>query len=86
MKILSVSEAKMKLSGILESIRSSDQEVIITKNGTPSAVLISPDEYDRLKETSAIIADAALLREIKRGLNELKKKRARLYTLNELFG
>ncbi len=86
MKILSVSEAKMKLSGIVESIRSSDQEVVITKNGAPAAVLISPDEYERLKETSAILADASLLSEIKKGLNELKRKKARLYTLDELFG
>ncbi len=85
MKILSVSEAKMKLSGIVESIRSSDQEVVITKNGAPAAVLISPDEYERLKETSAILADAALLSEIKKGLSELKRKKARLYTLDELF-
>jgi hypothetical protein len=39
MKALSVSEAKMKLSGLIETINATDEEIIITKNGRPAAVL-----------------------------------------------
>jgi len=85
MKILSVSEAKMKLSGLVETVRTTDEEIIITKNGAPAAVLISPEEYDSLKETVAIRSDASLMAEIKNGLQALKTKKARLYTLDELF-
>ncbi|MFC1818741.1 type II toxin-antitoxin system Phd/YefM family antitoxin [Thermodesulfobacteriota bacterium] len=46
MKTLSLSEAKMKLSALVESVKNTDEEVIITKNGTPAAVLISSDEYE----------------------------------------
>jgi len=84
MKTLSVSEAKMKLSALVEAVRSTDEEVIITKNGSPAAVLISPDEFESLKETSAIRSDSSLMSEIKRGLNDLKSKKARLYSLEEL--
>ena len=86
MKTLSLSEAKMKLSGLVESVKSTDEEVVITKNGSPAAVLISPDEFESWRETIAIRSDASLLAEIRKGLKELKQKRSRLYTLDELFG
>lgn len=85
MKILSVSEAKMKLSGLVEAVRSTDEEIVITKNGSPAAVLISPDEFESWKETIAVRSDSSLMNEIKKGLKSLKDKKARLYTLEELF-
>jgi prevent-host-death family protein len=85
MKTLSLSEAKMKLSGLVQGVIDSDEEIVITKNGSPAAVLISPDEFDSLKETNAIRYDAALTEEIRKGLRALKEKEARLYTLDELF-
>ncbi len=85
MKALSVSEAKMKLSGLIDSVNATDEEVVITKNGRPAAVLVSPDEFESLKETVAVRSDLALMKEIKKGLKALKMKRAKLYTLEELF-
>jgi len=85
MKTLSLSEAKMKLSGLVEEVKTTDEEVVITKNGSPAAVLISPDEFESLKETIAVRSDAALTNEIRKGLKALKEKRSRLYTLDELF-
>jgi prevent-host-death family protein len=86
MKVLSVSEAKMKLSGLIEAVNATDEEVVITKNGRPAAVLISPDELDSLKEAVAVRSDSALMKEIKKGLRAFKMKRTKLYTLEELFG
>ena len=86
MKTLSLSEAKAKLSGLVEDVARRDEEVVITRNGRPAAVLVSPDEYDSWKETLAIRADRDLMREIKTGLAAFKARKARLYTLDELFG
>jgi len=85
MKTLSLSEAKMKLSGLIESLRVTDEEIVITKNGAPAAVLISPDEFESWKETISIRSDSSLMGEIRKGLKDLKEKKSRLYTLNELF-
>ncbi len=85
MKTLSLSEAKMKLSGLVDKVRTTDEEIIITKNGSPAAVLISPDEFESLKETIAVRSDVQLMSEIKKGLKALKNKKAKLYTLDELF-
>ncbi len=85
MKTLSLSEAKMKLSSLIDAVQATDEEVLITKNGAPAAVLVSPEEFESLKETIAVRSDAALMREIKEGLKDLKQRKARLYTLEELF-
>ena len=85
MKTLSLSEAKMKLSGLVQAVSDTDEEIVITKNGAPAAVLISPGEFENLKETIAVRYDSALAEEIRKGLRSLKGKEARLYTLDELF-
>ena len=86
MKTLSLSEAKMKLSKFVDAVSTTDEEVVITKNGRPAAVLVSPDEFEGWKETNLIRSDRVLMQEIKKGLSALKKKKAKLYTLEELFG
>jgi len=85
MKTLSLSEAKMKLSSLVKAVKTTDEEIVITRNGSPAAVLISPDEFESLKETVTIRSDVSLMKEIKKGLNALKSKKARLYTLDELL-
>lgn len=85
MKTLSLSEAKMKLSALIDAINVSDEEVMITRNGAPAAVLVSPNVFESLRETVAVISDAELMAEIKVGLRKLKGKRVNLYTLDELI-
>lgn len=86
MKTLSLSEAKIKLSGLVDIVQTTDKEIIITKNGSPAAVLISFTEYESVKETALIRSDAALMEEIRQGLRVLQERRAQLYALEELLG
>ena len=85
MKIMSLSEAKMKLSALVEALQTDDEEVVITKNGKAAAVLVSPDEYESWRETQHVLSDAELMAEIERGLEALREKRVALYTLEGLF-
>jgi prevent-host-death family protein len=85
MTTLSVSEAKMKLSALTDSVNTTHEEVVITKNGKPVAVLVSPDEFNSWRETMQIRFDADFMKEIKQGLIALKKDKASLCTLEELF-
>lgn len=85
MKTLSLSEAKMKLSALVEDVNVSEEEIVITKHGRPAAVLVSPDEFDSWRETMATRFDADLMAEIKKGLQALKGGKTSLYTLEELF-
>ena len=84
METLSLSEAKMKLSELIAKVQSTDSEIVITKNGRPAAVLVSPDEFEGWRETMAIKADSDLMSEIKKGVAALKKK-SNVYTLEELL-
>ena len=85
MKTLPLSEVKAKLSRLIDDVSARDEEVVITRNGVPAAVLVSADEYGCWQETLAVRADAELMRDILEGLRALKKARSKLYTLEELF-
>ena len=86
MKTLPLSEAKMKLSALVDHVKNTDEEVLITKNGRPAAVLVSNEELESLKETVEIRSNAELMADIRRGVSELKARKAKLYALEELLG
>ncbi|MHB8766114.1 MAG: type II toxin-antitoxin system Phd/YefM family antitoxin [Deferrisomatales bacterium] len=72
-------------AGVVDSLRDTDEEVVITKNGVPAAVLVSPDEFESWRETIALRFDPEFMAEIRQGLTALRRRKARLYTLDELF-
>ncbi|MBI3994723.1 MAG: type II toxin-antitoxin system Phd/YefM family antitoxin [Nitrospirae bacterium] len=85
MKTLPLSEVKTRLSELVDRVTSTDEEITITKNGRPAAVLVSSDEFESWKETIAIQSDSELMTEIRRGLRSLKSKKTKRYTLGEIF-
>ncbi len=85
MKTLSLSEAKIKLSKLVELVSGVDERIVITKNGRPAAVLVSPDEFESWRETTIVRFDKELMQEIRGGLAELKDGPASLYSLENLF-
>ena len=84
MKTLPLAEAKARLSSLVDRVAKTDDEILITRNGRPAAVLVSPDEYEGWKETQAIRSDRELMAEIRRGLRQLRKG-GKIYTLEELI-
>lgn len=85
MKILPLSEVKVRLNRLVDEVRKGEEEILITKNGRPAAVLLSADEVESWRESLAIKSDQAFMEEIRKGLRHLRKRKARLYTLEELF-
>ncbi|MEK6814101.1 MAG: type II toxin-antitoxin system Phd/YefM family antitoxin [Nitrospirota bacterium] len=85
MKTLPLSEVKATLNRLVDEVRERDEEIVITKNGRPVAVLLSADEVESWKETVAVREDGDLMEEIRQGLGNLRTKKARLYTLETLF-
>jgi prevent-host-death family protein len=84
MRVLPLSEVKTRLSELVNVVEQRDEEITITRNGKPVAVLISADEYASWKETVQIIADAELMQEIRDGIQALQRTKKR-YTLDDLF-
>ena len=83
-RVLSLSEAKAHLSSLVADLEKDDEELVITRNGRPAAVLVSADEYESWRETTEIRRNRALMREIKKGLRQLDKGRG--FTFEEVFG
>lgn len=57
MQTISVSDAKNRLSQLVESIDTTHDAVTITRHGRPAVVMISIDDLDALQETLALLSD-----------------------------
>ncbi len=87
MKTLPLSEVKAKLSKLVREVDERDERVMITRNGRPAAVLVSPDEIASLEATIEILRDPDFVADIRRGMRQLERGKAKTYRdLNELFG
>lgn len=63
-KTLSLSEVKARLPELVAGVQEREEEVVVTKNGRPAAILINVDEYTRLKETVDVLSDPVLMSHI----------------------
>ena len=65
-KTLPLSEVKTRLPELIAGVQEREEEVVVTKNGRPAAVLINVQEYARLKETLDVLSDPTLMKQISR--------------------
>jgi antitoxin YefM len=84
MKTMPLSEAKSKLSKLVDAVEKRDEVITITRNGRPIAIIVSKDEYEGWQETVEIMRDPKFMKEIREGIKSLKRTKKR-YTLDELF-
>ncbi|MBL8076241.1 MAG: type II toxin-antitoxin system Phd/YefM family antitoxin [Nitrospira sp.] len=84
-KTLSLSEVKTRLPELVAGVQEREEEVIITKNGRPAAILMNIDEYTRLKETVDVLSDSALMSQIAESRAFYKAKRKGL-SFEDVFG
>lgn len=59
------STAKAHLSELAQRVESEHERILVTRNGRPSFVLISPDDLDSLEETLDIARDPELMASLK---------------------
>jgi prevent-host-death family protein len=69
-EVVPFSEAKAHLSELAERVELEHARVLVTRNGRPSFVLVSPDDLDALEETLDILRDRALVASLKRSQEE----------------
>ena len=46
-----------RFSEFIERVNAHHERVVITRNGSPAAVLMSPDDLESLEETLAVLGD-----------------------------
>jgi antitoxin YefM len=66
MKTYSISDARAKLSQLVEAVDEGFERVLFTKSGKAKAVLMSSEEFDSWMETLDILADRATMRKLRR--------------------
>ena len=71
-KTVPITKAREDLPTIVADAASKLHEYVITVNGTPSAVIISAEEYEGWKETLDILSDSQLTESIKIGEQQIK--------------
>ena len=54
--IIPLSQFKTQASKVLHSLHETGRSVVITQNGRPSAVVITTEEFDRLRERENFMA------------------------------
>ena len=63
MKIISVSELKANLAGVLTQLVASPEPIYVTQHGKPNAVLLSYQEYEALREKLEDLEDALAMQQ-----------------------
>jgi antitoxin YefM len=76
-EVMPFSEAKAHLSELAERVELEHARVLVTRNGRPSFVLVSPDDLDALEETLDILRDRDLVDSLKRSQEEAAQGRSR---------
>jgi antitoxin YefM len=51
MRILPISQLKSKINEYVDAVSETRDQITITKNGSPAAVLIGVDEWESIQET-----------------------------------
>jgi antitoxin YefM len=70
MKTLPLSEAKDRLSGLVDEAQSTHEIVTITKHGRPAAVLMAAEDLDSLHETLFWLSQAGIREDLSKAAEE----------------
>lgn len=72
MQTMSISAAKARLNELVDQAVTTHEQVTITKNGTPAAVIVSADEWESMQETLFWQSQPGLLDDVARAREEYK--------------
>ncbi len=72
-EVLAFSEVKAHLSELAERVEREHERILVTRNGRPSFVLMSPDDLDSLEETLDISRDPELVASLARSRGERER-------------
>lgn len=70
MQTLPISQVRDKLNELVDEARLTHEQVTITKNGTPAAVLIAADEWESIQETLFWLSQPGIREDIAQGRAE----------------
>lgn len=81
-KTVPFSEARARLTDLVDEVEQKHEHVIITRNGRPAVVVLSTDEYDALQETLEVLEDEETMEALRRSDEDVAA--GRLYGWDEV--
>ena len=81
-RIIPFTEARARLTELIDDVETRHEHVVITRKGRPAAVVISPDEWDAIEETLDVLQDEETLAALRESEEDVKA--GRLFTLDEV--
>jgi len=84
-KTLPISEVKARLPELVTGVQDREEEVVVTRNGKPAAVLVNYAEYERLKETLDVLSDPEMMQQIRES-EQFYAKGGKGLSFGEVFG
>jgi antitoxin YefM len=76
MTTIPLSDAKARLSAVLDEVRDTHERVVITRNGRPEAVILSVSDLEALEETLDLLSTPGALEEIRAAEAEIARGEA----------
>lgn len=68
---LPLAEIKAHLSEIVDRVEREHERVVLTRNGRPAAVILSPEDLEALEDTLELLSDPHALSEIRAGRDDV---------------
>jgi antitoxin YefM len=81
-KTVPFTEARARLTELLDEVNERHEHVVITRKGRPAAVVLSSDEYEALAETLEVLEDDEALEALRE--SEADVRAGRVYSLDEV--
>ncbi len=69
---MALKDVKDQLSTVVDKVEREHDRVVITKHGRPAAIVLSMDDLESLEETVDVLSSPALIKQIRKSLDELQ--------------
>ncbi len=83
-KTISLKDARSRFSKIVDKVDRLSDRYVVTKNGSPKAVVMSAEEFESWTETLELLANPKAVKALEQGLKEARAGKFRSF--KDAFG
>ncbi len=73
---LPLAAVKARLSEIVDGVEREHERVVLTRNGRPAAVIMSPADLETLEDTLALLSDPEAMKDLAAARGDLRAGRS----------
>ena len=82
---MALKDVKNQLSTVVDKVEREHDRVVITKHGRPAAIVLSMEDLESLEETVDVLSSPALIKQIRKSLNELQTAPATVLSKDDVL-